>query len=836
LTQEQLAERAGLSHRSISDLERGISRAPHKDTLALLASALQLSERDRAALDDTVRRLRHDTLKQQITERAAPGLPAAPTLLIGREHEEAAITHLLRAEARLVTLTGPAGIGKTRLALQVAGDLDDTFADGIVFVALATLRDPERVPIAIAEALRLREGGSQSLREILGAHLRDKQLLLVLDNCEQVLAAAPLVAQLLADCAQLKVLATSRASLRIRGECEFAVPPLDLPEADQVLTREDLGRFAAVALFVQRVRDHQPTFVVSQTQAPIVAAICQRLDGIPLAIELAAARIKLLPPRALLQRLAPRLPLLTGGARDLPVRQQTMRDAIGWSYDLLDAAEQRLFRRLAVFEGGWTLEAAAAVCAEPEGAESGMLDGLTSLVEKNLARQTELEGEPRFHMLELIREYGTERLAASADAEMIAARFAGYILALAEQAEPGLRGEAQSVWLARLTQEYGNIRSVLRWARDGTEGEVGLRLAGALWLFWYARGQLSEGRRWLSELLARDAGVAPPAARAKALLGASVLAAEQGDYDAATPLADGSLALFQALGDTRGSSSALSVRGNVAKYQGDYAQAVAAHEACLSLRRTLGDPGGIAAALNNLGIIASEQGDYARAEALYKESLTIKRTLGDARGVANSLMNLGDAARHQGNAEHARQLADESLALFTELDDKRGMATALNNLGVVARDLGDHPQAVAASEQSLALFRQLGSKWGIALTLTHLGDSACDLGDAALARARYGESLALYQAERNTLGTIECLEGLASVVWLEGAPERAACLYGATAARRAAGATPLPPADRARLDQRLAEVRVALGVAAFTAAFAAGGVMTLEQAAASVGL
>jgi predicted ATPase/DNA-binding XRE family transcriptional regulator len=440
LTQEELAARAGLGVRTIRDLERGVSRAPHRETLALLADALPNSHEERATLVSAARAM-HGATPHPPQSRGArpPGvLPIPPTPLIGREHEEAAVTHLLlRRDVRLLTLTGAPGIGKTRLAMQVAAGLCETFADGMVFVGLAAIHDPTLLLSALAQALGVRDAGSQSLDATLAAHLRDKGVLLVLDNCEQVVAAAPLLAHLLASCPELKILVTSRAALRIRGEQEFTVPPLALPDSRHLPGLDDLAQYAAVALFVHRAQAVKPTFALTPTLAAHVAAICERLDGLPLALELAAARIKLLSPQALMARLESSLALLTHGPADLPARQQTMRCAIAWSYDLLAEQEQRLFRRLSVFaRGWWTLEAAEAVCGAKGERPGDVLDALQALVDESLVVQGEgADGEARYRLLELIREYALERLEASGEAETLRRRHAEYCLALAHEME-----------------------------------------------------------------------------------------------------------------------------------------------------------------------------------------------------------------------------------------------------------------------------------------------------------------------------------------------------------------------------------------------------------------
>jgi predicted ATPase/DNA-binding XRE family transcriptional regulator len=481
LTQEQLAERAGYSVSYISQLERG-QRQPLLATAALLATALELASEEQAALEAAARRAHEvpglaPALQLSPPARAYADLASPPTPLIGREYEEAALVHLLRQEdVRLVTLTGPPGVGKTRLGCQVAATMCETFADGVVFVALAAVRDPSLVLSALAQSVEVPEVGSRPAAELVRTALRKRQMLLLLDNFEQVLDAAPAIAELLATCPRVKVVVTSRAVLRVRAEREFPVPPLAVPDLAHLPPLADLGQYPAVALFVQRVQAVKPTFALTMGNAPAVATICARLDGLPLAIELAAARGKVFTPQALLARLDRRMGLLTEGARDLPERQRTLRQAIAWSYDLLEARDQRLFRRLAVFLGGWTLEAAEAVCdaggdSEDSVLEDSVLEGLTSLVDKSLVVADEgaqggpnaasTQGEPRFTMLETLREYGLERLAASGEEEALRRRHLDYYLRLAETAEPALKGPGQATWLARLEREHDNLRAAL---------------------------------------------------------------------------------------------------------------------------------------------------------------------------------------------------------------------------------------------------------------------------------------------------------------------------------------------------------------------------------------
>jgi predicted ATPase len=544
---------------------------------------------------------------------------------------------------RLLTLTGAGGVGKTRLAIAVAGDVVDHFEDGAYFVDLAPIVDPALVPSAIAGVLEVGETAGKPLVESLVAHLRGRSALLVLDNFEQVAAATPLVAGLLATCPALKVLVTSRAALRLSGEHEYPVPPLELPDPKRLPDPEALARYEAVTLFIQRARAARPDFEVTNASAPAVAELCARLDGLPLAIELAAARVKLLSPQAPLARLGRRLSLLTGGARDLPARQQTLHSTIDWSYDLLEPAERTLFARLAVFVGGCSLEAVEAVCnvgddllLDPSaGSGQAVLDALALLVDKSLLRQAEgPDGEPRFTMLETIREYAAERFETSGDAECWRQRHAGYSLALAEQAAPELTGPRQAAWLERLERDHDNLRAALGRALERDQTELGLRLAGALGRFWEIRGHLREGQGWLERALSRWPE-APAAARA----------------------------------------AALNAAGSLAYHACAYERAATLHQEALSLRRVLGDRRGVAVSLHDLGITALHLGDLDRSEALCAEGRAIWRELGDQRGVAISLNSSAILARNRGDHERARAYYEESLALFRGIGDTGASAS-----------------------------------------------------------------------------------------------------------------------------------------------------------------
>jgi predicted ATPase/DNA-binding XRE family transcriptional regulator len=841
LTQEELAERAGVSARGVQQLERGRT-APRAETVRLLAEALELSADARAALIAAV----HPELATSAAALSDPprlaDFPIPPTSLVGREHELAVACALLRrpegtARARLVTLTGPGGVGKTRLALAIAAELATDFDDGVIWVDLGPIRDPGLVPAAVARALGVRETGDKPLAEMLVTAVARRHLLLVLDNLEHLLPAAPLVAELLAAGPRLAVLTTSRARLRLRGERELPVPPLALPAAEKAdIPLRGVAGVAAVQLFVERAGEVQPGFTLTDENADAIIDICRRLDGLPLAIELAAARIKVLPPPELRHRLRQRLPLLSAGARDLPLRQQTMRGAIAWSHDLLTEEEQALFRRLAVFAGGCTLAAAEWVFAlgssasdQDPVAESDVVDLVASLIDQSLLRTTvTATGESRYAMLETVRDYGLERLGESAESEAVRRAHASYFLALAEEAEPELTGPAQGSWLEQLAIEHDNLRTALAWALDGADTRTAMRLVGALWRFWWLRGYLSEGRAYAEAAAIQDGGTATE--RAKALYAAGSLAQEQGDYGPAAPLLEAGMAAAREAGDHAIAALCLNELGFIARDQGDYRRAVALHEEALALHRAAGDRRGEAVSLGNLGEIAIDRGDYERGEELMAEVASVFRELGDQQALATALSNRCDAATRRGDHERARPFCEEALTVYRALEDRQRAAIVLMSLTRVARGTGDWRRAAAVGGEALEIARDMGLKRLTAEALNSLAAVALAEDEPGQAAACLRECLELLSLTDNKEEIAATLETAAQAGIVRGSPERAARLHGAAAGLRERIGAPIPPAERDSVDRVVSDIRTAMGHERLAAAEAAGRRLTQEQA------
>lgn len=753
-------------------------------------------------------------------------LPGQLSPFIGREAEVARIKTLLAA-SRLVTLTGSGGVGKTRLSLKVAADLLPQFQHGIWLVELATLTNPALVPQAVATVLGLREEAGPSWLAALTNYLREKQLLLLLDNCEHLIeACAHLAEELLTACHELRILASSREALGVSGEVPFHVPSMNVPAAERVPSPDELQKLDAVRLFVDRAVTAQPKFALTTQNAASVAQICRRLDGIPLAIELAAARVKVLSVEQIAARLDDRFRLLTGGSRTALPRQQTLRAMIDWSYALLSDPERRLFWRLAAFTGGWALEAAEAVCADDQLDVYDILDVMTRLVDKSLVIAEETAGTVRYRRLETIRQYASEKLRESNEETTMRARHFAYFAALADESEAHLIGGDQQQWLQRLDAEHDNFRGALTWAMQ-TDAAGALRLAGALGRFWDVRGYFTEGRSWLTQVLERN-----PAApdRARALIWAGMLAARQGDYSRGIAQMQESVQLSRAANDDRQLVLGLNNLGYVLMLIGEFDQALPLLNEGLALSRALANDGYVAMALNHLGNVAWLQGDVVTARSQFEESLALRRRIDDRVGVGKSLYGLAALADAQGEYDQARIYLEESLAIAREVGDRRQAVYSLNGLGEVALAQGDIVAARQFHEEGLAAARELADKISIAYALEGLGFEACTQSDCPAARRYFIESIDLRREMGDTQGMLTCLEGLArTAIEANQQAEAARLLSAVENLRRQHNVLPLA-AEQADFDRAVARTRANLDPAAFDAAWSAGRALTLDKA------
>lgn len=858
LTQAELARRAGYAQVTLRKVEAGGLR-PSDAMLQRLAAELNIPATEREAFARFARRLPTDDWGLQAEDATArpwfaPALPAAshlprpPCAMVGRAHEMAAIQHyLLHGNTRLVTLTGPGGVGKTALALEAVwalfseahvDDMERGFRDGVYFVPLAPISDPSLVLDTIAHALRLQETGGRPPLDLLRDNLRERRLLLVLDNFEHLMAAAPLLAALLQDCPGLKVLVTSRETLRLRGEREWVVEPLAVPQSAPPSSPEELLDYDGVRLFVARAQEARHSFALSQENGAAVAEICRQLDGLPLALELAASRIKLLPPQEILARLVDRLAFLTQGARDLPDRHQALRATIDWSYNLLDDDERTLFRRLSVFAGSWTLDAFEAVCNGDAALGARGFERLASLVDKSLVRQShDGDSQPRFGMLETIREYAAARLVASGEADALRDQWARYFVDFAEGAAPYLSGPAQLEWLDRIEAEAENVRAALSWtlASDTpARALLGLRLTAALWRFWSTRSLAGEGPRWFAGALsAVSPGVDPPL-YARALLGASAVAMRHDNHSMAIECARRAIALCDEIQDERGRAMGLAYLGCALPYDGvGTGRAVQAIDASIAILWHIGERWGLARALNFLGLRKAELGRLAEAQALFRESAALFAAEGDDIERAQPVAHLGGMALLREDYDEAEGWLNEVLAIAMSAGHTIYVATAHKNLGCLAYGRRDNATALEHWTEALSLYRAAGNVFRTAMALRYLGLIAWEAGDMDEAVRLFLESLALLRTTDRPTDVRFCLVGLAGVRVAQGDAQRAARLLGYAQAQGIEHAPFIgKAADMLAYRRVMAAVSEALDADVFEALRAEGGGMTEKEAVA----
>jgi non-specific serine/threonine protein kinase len=691
----------------------------------------------------------------------------------------------------MLTLIGPGGTGKTRLSIRAASDLLDQYLDGVWFVELAPILDPLLVPRTTAITIGLRDEPQRPILDVLCDSLREKKMLIILDNCEHLVdACARMADRILHAAPDTRILASSREALGIGGEVTYRVPSLGLPDLSHLPPVESLGQYEAVKLFIDRATAAVPGFTITNDNAPAVAQVCHHLDGIPLAIELAAAKIRVLSVEQIAKRMDDRLRLLTGGSRTVLERHQTLRAAIDWSYNLLPPAEQVLFQRVSVFVGGWTLEAAESICKDGSVHSADVLNLMEQLINKSLVISEEVQHESRYTMLETLRQYATEKLLESGESDILRDRHLKYFLDLAEAAESKLQSAAQAEWISQLEGEHNNLRAALDWSETGQpSAQSGLRLAGSLWLFWKIRGHFMEGRARLERLLAKSKDV-PAGVRAKGL----------------------------------------SALGTMAYDQGDMPKALVYHEEALDLYQELGDQTGVAFALNNLGCQADRQGAYEQANGYFAEALDLYRELGDSRGMTMVLNNLGNTTRDQGDPQRAADIYEQALVLARQSKDKLLIAFLLSNLGELAHDQGEDARAIADFEEALPLLQELGAKHTSFLIKRILGDIARTRGDLVQAAGHFHESLKLSRELADMHSLAQSLTGLARIIAAGGEQQIATRLFASVESLRKAADLTLPLAERPRYDQELDALKSTLGEADFARAWAAGQRMTVEQA------
>jgi len=750
--------------------------------------------------------------------------------MIGREHEQDDLrTLLVSPRVRLVTLTGPGGVGKTRLAVEVGRAIAGEFVDGLSYVALDPIRDVQLVLPTIAQAIGLNITGCESIAAELSSFLAERSSLLIIDNFEQVEGAAPDIVHLLATCQGIKVLATSRTPLGIYGEREFPVSPLSLPSSGDQRGAGTVGDSAAVQLFVERAMAVQPSFSLTSANIKTVVEICRRLDGLPLAIELAAARVKALSPETLLTRLSHSLQVLTSGSRDLPLRLRTMRDAIAWSHDLLSDDERTLFRRLAVFSGSFSLEAVEQGAGNGEQGTDATLDIITALVDESLVLRSEDEvGETRYSMYQTILEFAREHLVASGEEQVVREAHARYFCSIAERAAPELIGVEQNVWLARLERDHDNLRAALTWALDHQQVSLAQRLGGALWRFWWVRGHVLEGNRWFARILGLNDD-STTLERGMSIFGAGTMAEHLGDYDRAPELYRAALEVARAGGHRSLTAQAVQALGLVAQDQGRYDEAVALYQEAHAIFAEIGHRRGLISTTHNLGSISYYRGDIVDAEEQYTETLHLMRDIGDQGGMSMVLGNLGVIALARGDFRRAKLYQEETLSLTRVAKNNLATGIALTNLADAERYLGNYDQSEALYRESLVLFEALGTVRLIASANIGLGLIAQACGDNARAVEHLTWALTVAHESHDSAATATCLEALAIEALALGDPLRGTRLLGAAESLRAKIGSRLAGVEAEVYDRNLAAVKAAADPARFELFWAAGAAAPCDE-------
>ncbi len=879
LTREELAERVGYSAATIRKIEAE-ERHPSAQIVERLAEIFNISPNERTAFLKFARgdwaSAPHETVGEMpwraSTISTRSNLSATVTSLVGREQEIVDVReYLLKEDIRLVTLIGPPGIGKTRLSIESARASLSDFTDGVFFVALALLPlgDPNLIASAVVQALGFIETGNLPADKQLMEGIGDKHMLIVLDNCEHIIEhVASLATSLLSACSRLKFLATSRESLRIPGEWLYPVPAFDIPEESSSIDMESVSKFPALTLFTERARAVRPDFVVNADNIQTVAMICARLDGLPLVIELIAARMRLMSPQALLERLSSQFVLTADGMRAASERQKTLNDAIGWSYSLLSAEEQRLFASLSVFSGGFTLEAAEAMFSRTF-IEKRVSNLIALLLDKSLLQPVSSgRGEPHYTMLMTIQEFARDRLRETGEQEEIRNRHLAYFLALAEKADLELRGPNQLAWLNRLNTVRDNLRTALEWSLE-SQPEFGLQMAAALIEFWDTHAHITEASKWLEAMLKATNHLSATPSRVTAIYGAMWLAIRQTEIARGQSLLEEGLALAQALGYKRGIAQGLAHGGRIKElFENDLEHAEPLYNDSLEIWRELGDKLGIGQALGPLASCALNRHDYARAEGLFNESLALFREVGNEREIAGALWNLSEVAIFRGAYASAQALAEESLALYSELEDKHGIATALRALSVAVHNQGNVAQARTASEQSVEIFREISDRGCMGITLSVLArqvyeqgnlQRAAELGHESIAalhedkvsissaldilgritlaqqnstqaRQYFRDGLILQRDLKDTRMVPSLLEGLAHNFAASARPQAAIRLLGAAEALREEFNLAMMQIEHPEYDNLVSMLQKQIDAVTYQKKWAEGRAMTLEQA------